>query len=261
MEPHAAPSILTIAGSDPTSGAGLQADLRTFHDFGCRGRCVVTAITAQTNDRVLGVWPTAGDVVTQQLATAANKSSIDAVKIGMLSTAANVWATIWFLKSRKHGHVVIDPLLHSSSGLPLLDKKAIPIFQQQLLTHATVITPNITEAMALAGMQIANVEGMETAAKVIYEDVYKLRGGGDKPLAIVIKGGHLKKHPVDVIFNGTEIERLAGERLEGSIHGSGCRFAAAIACGLAKGVPIVEATAAAKDYVASLIIKGDKDPI
>ena len=225
------PDILTIAGSDPSSGAGLQADLHTFHDFGCHGRCAVTALTAQTNDRVLGVWPTAGDVLTQQLATAVEGIEINAIKIGMLATAPNVWATIWFLKSRKHGHVVVDPLLHASSGLPLLDKNAVPVFQQQLLPHATVITPNISEAMALAGMQINDVESMEVASKVIYEDVYKLRGCGDKPLAVVIKGGHLKHEPTDVMYNGKSHEHFSSERLEGGIHGSGCRFASAIAAG------------------------------
>lgn len=261
MTKASVPTVLTIAGSDPSSGAGLQADLYTFHDFGCRGHSVVTAITAQTNDRVLGVWPTPGDVLTQQLATAADRVEISAVKVGMLATASNVWATIWFLKSRKHGHVVIDPLLHSSSGLPLLDKSAIPIFQQQLLPYATVITPNIPEAMALAGMQVANLEGMEVAAKVIYDETYRLRGGGDKPLYVVIKGGHLKGDPTDVVYDGQRHEHLFGERLPGGIHGSGCRFSSALAAGLAKGLTILDAVSTAKDYVSGLIAKGDKDPV
>ncbi|MBI2344083.1 MAG: bifunctional hydroxymethylpyrimidine kinase/phosphomethylpyrimidine kinase [Deltaproteobacteria bacterium] len=258
---EAIPTILTIAGSDPSSGAGLQADLYTLHDLGCRGRSVVTAITAQTNDRVLGVWPTSADVLTQQLATAADGVELSAVKVGMVATAANVWATIWFLKSRPHGDVVIDPLLHSSSGLPLLDKSAIPIFRQQLLPYATVITPNIPEAMALAGMQIATVEAMEVAAKSIYEEVYRFRGGGDRPLVIAIKGGHLRRDPVDVVYDGTQHYRLSGERLPGGIHGSGCRFATAIAAGMAKKMPVVEAIAAAKVYVTELVRKGEKDPI
>ncbi len=256
-----APTVLAIAGSDPTSGAGLQADLQTFHAFGCHGRSVVTAITAQTNDRVLGVWPTAGDVLTQQLSTASAKVDVAAVKVGMLYTASNVLATLWYLKSRAPMHVVIDPLLHSSSGLPLLDKKAIPIFQQQLLPHATLITPNIPEAMALAGMQINSVEAMEVAAKNIYEEVYRMRGGGDRPLAVVIKGGHLKFEPVDVVYDGKRHERLNGDRLPGGIHGSGCRFAAAAAASLAKGVALLDAVAAAKEYVTKLIAKGDRDPI
>ncbi len=262
MTKASVPTVLTVAGSDPSGGAGLQADLYTFHDFGCRGHSVVTAITAQTNDKVLGVWPTPGDVLTQQLSTAAAGGvELAAVKIGMLATASNVWAMIWFLKSRKHGHVVIDPLLHSSSGLPLLDKQAIPIFQQQLLPYATVITPNIPEAMALAGMQVANTEGMEVAAKVIYDETYKLRGGGDKPLVVVIKGGHLKGDPIDVIYDGQKHERLFGERLPGGIHGSGCRFSSAVAASLAKGLTMLDAIATAKDYVTGLIAKGDKDPV
>jgi hydroxymethylpyrimidine/phosphomethylpyrimidine kinase len=261
MTTVSAPTILTIAGSDPSSGAGLQADMHTLHDFGCHGRSAVSAITAQTNDRVLGVWPTAGDVLTQQLATAAAGVDINAVKVGMLATAANVWAAIWFLKSRKHGHVVIDPLLHASSGLPLLDKSAIPVFQQQLLPYASVITPNIPEAMALAGMQIACVEAMEVACKQIYEEVYRLRGGGDRPLVVVIKGGHLKGEPIDVVYDGEKYERLFGERLPGGIHGSGCRYSTAVAASLAKDLPIIEAVARAKNYVADLIRKGEKDPV
>lgn len=255
------PTVMTIAGSDPTSGAGLQSDLHTFSVFGVHGRSVVTAITAQTNDRVLGVWPTAGDVLTQQLATAAQKCSIDAVKVGMLATAANVLATVWFLRSQPHGHVVVDPLLHSSSGLPLLDKSAIPIFRQQLLPQATVITPNIPEAMALAGMQITSPEAMEKAAKSIHDEVFRLRGGGEKPLYVVIKGGHLKHEPIDVIFDGTNIEQLPGQRLPGGIHGSGCRYASAIAASLARGTSIRDAVATAKSYVTELIKKGEKDPV
>lgn len=255
------PTILTVAGSDPTSGAGLQADLHTFHEFGCHGRSVATAITAQTNDRVLGVWPTPGDVLTQQLSTAANGVTLAAIKIGMLATAGNVLAMMWFLKSRPHGHVVIDPLMHSSSGMPLLDKKAVPIFRQQLLPLATVITPNIPEAMALAGMQIASLEAMEVAVKVIYDEAFRYRGGGDKPLYVVLKGGHLKHEPIDVVFDGEKIEHLHGERLPGSIHGSGCRFASAIAASLAKGESIVAAAAAAKHYVSTLIGRGEKDPV
>ncbi len=255
------PTILTIAGSDPSSGAGLQADLRTFHDFGCRGRSAVTAITAQTDDRVLGVWPTPGDVLTQQLSTASERTSLDAVKVGMLATAANVWAVLWFLKSRSHKRVVIDPLLHASSGLPLLDKKAIPICKQQLLPYATVITPNIPEAMALAGMQVRDVDGMVTSAKTIHKEVYMMRGGGDLPLAVVVKGGHLKGEPVDVVYDGNNVECLAGERLPGSLHGSGCRYASAIAVGLAKGNGIMESVQMAKQYVTALIAQGDKDPV
>lgn len=249
------PIVLAIAGSDPTSGAGLQADLRTLHDLQCEGRSVATAITAQTEDRVLGVWPTPTDVLTQQLSTAAAKGTIDAVKIGLLASAANVWAVVWFLRSRHLAQVVIDPLLHSSSGFSLLDPKAVPIFKQHLLPLATVITPNLAEAMALAGMQVASVEGMQKAAQVIHEEVFRLRGGGDRPLAIIIKGGHLSHDAIDVLYDGTETHLIEGVRVDGSIHGSGCRFASAIAAGLAKGQPLVDAARTAKQYVTDLIRK------
>lgn len=249
------PIVLTIAGSDPTSGAGLQADLQTFFDLGCAGRSVVTAITAQTEDRVLGVWPTPADIFTQQLSTAANKVELKAVKIGLLASAANVWAAVWFLRSRHIANVVIDPLLHSSSGFSLLDPQAIPIFRQHLLPLATVITPNLAEAMALAGMQVASVEAMEKAAEAIYTETYRFRGGGDRPLAVVVKGGHLRQAAVDVCFDGTTCHRIEGAREPGSIHGSGCRFAAAIAAELAKGTALTEAVKVAKEYVTGLIRK------
>lgn len=248
-----APIVLTIAGSDPTSGAGLQADLQTFTDMGCKGRSVVTAITAQTDDRVLGMWPTPADILTHQLSTSSAAVQIDAVKIGLIATAANVWAIVWFLKARQMSHIVIDPLLHSSSGFPLLDSHAIPIFRQHLLPLATVITPNIPEAMALAGMQIASVEAMEKAAQLIRDEAYRLRGGGEKPLAVVVKGGHLKGEATDVLYDGTNTHRIEGLRETGSIHGSGCRYSSAIAAELAKGSSVVDAARAAKRYVADLI--------
>ena len=247
------PTVLTIAGSDPTSGAGLQADLQTFHDMGCEGRSVVTAITAQTEDRVLGIWPTPADILTQQLATAAQREPPKATKIGMIATAANVWAVVWLLKARHIANVVVDPLLHSSSGFSLLDTHAIPIFRQHLLPLATVITPNLPEAIALAGMQVASAEAMEKAAKTLHEEVYRMRGGGDKPLAVVIKGGHLRQEPVDVCYDGASTHHIEGVRVAGSIHGSGCRYAAALAAQLAKGESVVDAARAAKQYVTNLI--------
>lgn len=247
------PTVLTIAGSDPTSGAGLQADLQTFQDLGCAGRSAVTAITAQTEDRVLGVWPTPADILTQQLATAAERVELKAVKIGLVATAASIWAIIWFLRARHLTNVVIDPLLHSSSGFSLLDPHAIPIFRQHLLPLATVITPNLAEATALAGMQVASVEGMEKAAQEIYTETFRFRGGGDRPLAVIIKGGHLGRQPIDVCYDGTTVHHIEGTRENGSIHGSGCRYASAVAAELAKGTDLPGAARIAKQYVTDLI--------
>lgn len=253
-----APTVLTIAGSDPTSGAGLQADLKTISDLGCEGRSAVTAITAQTEDRVLGVWPTPADVLTQQVATAAAKADLRAIKVGLVFSAANVWALIWFLRGRTNIPVIVDPLLHSSSGFPLLDAKAVPIFKQHLLPLATVVTPNLAEAMALAGMQVASLEGMEKAAQTIHDEIFRLRGGGQKPLAVVVKGGHLPGTPIDIVFDGSALHRIDGVRAEGSIHGSGCRYASAIAAGMAKGLPLLDAVQTAKAYVETLIRERQK---
>ncbi|MBI4366765.1 MAG: bifunctional hydroxymethylpyrimidine kinase/phosphomethylpyrimidine kinase [Deltaproteobacteria bacterium] len=247
------PIALTIAGSDPTSGAGLQADLQTYRDFHVAGRSVAAAITAQTEERVLALWPTPADVLTQQLATAAADVELRAAKVGLLASAANVWAVVWFLRSRHIPNVVIDPLLHSSSGFTLLDPQAIPIYRQHLLPLANVVAPNLAEATALAGMQVASLEGMEKAAQAIHTELHRLRGGGDKPLAVIVKGGHMRSEAVDVCFDGTDLHHIEGIRVAGSIHGSGCRYSAAVAAELAKGTPVVEAARSAKQYVTKLI--------
>jgi len=246
--------VLTIAGSDPSGGAGAQADLRVFSDMGVKGVSAITAITAQDEEAVLAIHPTRADILTQQLSTACKNVMPDAIKIGMVATQTNIRTIIWFLGHTNVGHIVIDPVLHSSTGTPLLEAKALPIYRQQLLPHATVITPNLMEAQVLAGMQVNTVETMKTAAQTIHGETLRLRGGVDKPLAVVVKGGHLDGEAVDVLYDGKTLKEFRAERIPGrSPRGTGCRFSSAIAARLAVGDSVEAAVSAAKEYMRKYI--------
>lgn len=247
-------TVLTIAGSDPSGGAGAQADLRVFSDMGVKGLSAITAITAQDDEEVLAIHPTRTDILTQQLSTACKKFEPDVIKIGMVATQSNVRAIIWFLGHTKAQQIVIDPVLHSSSGTPLLEAKATAQYRQQLLPLATVVTPNLLEAQVIAGMQVNSVETMETAARTIHFEITKLRGSHDKPLYVVVKGGHLAGDAVDVLYDGENLKKFTANRIVGrSPRGTGCRFASAIAARLALGDGIEEAVGAAKEYLTKYI--------
>ncbi|MFA4873997.1 MAG: bifunctional hydroxymethylpyrimidine kinase/phosphomethylpyrimidine kinase [bacterium] len=251
--------VLAIAGSDPSGGAGVQADLRTFADLGVEGISAITAITAHDDEHALSIHPTPADVLTQQLSTACKGRELAAVKIGMVATKANVRAIAWFLKRVDAPHVVVDPVLHSSSGTSLLEADALPFYRQQLLTLATVITPNIPEASALAGMQVAGLDTMQKAAEIIHRETIRLREGITKPLAVIVKGGHLAGDAVDVLFDGEKYHSFTAQRITGkSPRGTGCRFASAIAAHLAKGESLATAISRAKDYLVWYIEKAQQ---
>lgn len=240
---------LTIAGSDPTGGAGIQADLRVFEKLGVRGVSAITAITAQTEKRFLSIFPTPADVLSQQLSAALEYSHFDVIKIGMIATAANVHVVELFLKRVGKTPIVIDPVLDSSSGYPLLELSARPVFEQHLLPLATVLTPNLQEAGTLARMQVANLETMEVAAKSIYENLMRLKGKDPGDLTVIIKGGHLKDQAIDLLYDGKDFTLIDGEYINASIHGSGCRYSSALAVYLALGSDVITAAKKAKKLV------------
>lgn len=246
--------VLTIAGSDPSGGAGVQADLRTFAHFNVTGLSAITAITAQNAEEVLAIHPTPADVLTQQLSTACKGNILDAIKIGMVATKANVKTLVWFLHHTLSDHIVIDPVFHSSGGTPLLETKALAVYKQQLLPLATVITPNLQEAGVLAGMQVATLDTMRKAAEVIRTDAVRLRGEVEKSLAVLVKGGHLEGDAVDVLFDGEKYFSFPAKRISGpSPRGTGCRFSSAIAACLALGDDLQTAIKRAKEYLAMYI--------
>ena len=244
---HAAPPILlTIAGFDPSCGAGTVADLKTFAAHGCYGVAAITALTVQNTQTVEDVQNTPSATLRAQLEVLAKDSEIAAVKIGMLGNRGNAAGVAEFLDAHKFAHIVHDPVMKSSTGTELLDAAGVKFIVTELLKRSSVITPNVPEAEALTGMTIKDIADMEAVARKIVEMGAR---------AVIVKGGHMER-AVDVLFDGAQIVQLAGDRpKEETLHGTGCTFAAAIAAQLASGRSLVEAATLAKAYVMKAIEK------
>eukprot|EP01065_Artemidia_motanka_P005818 TRINITY_DN12819_c0_g1_i1.p1 TRINITY_DN12819_c0_g1~~TRINITY_DN12819_c0_g1_i1.p1 ORF type:complete len:278 (+),score=100.84 TRINITY_DN12819_c0_g1_i1:51-884(+) len=240
--------LLTIAGSDSGGGAGIQADLKTFAAHGCYGMTAITALTSQNTVGVHGVWAPPPESVASQVDAVLGDIGCDALKTGMLCNAGIVRAVVAELRKHPGVPVVVDPVLCASTGDPLLEEDAVELYRQELLPLATVATPNVDEAGVLVGRKLQSVEDMEEAAKEIVRSGCK---------AVVVKGGDLSKAAetetsTDVFFSsGGEVQRLVMPRLplKRLAHGTGCSFAAAVACALAKGQSVSEAALSAKKYI------------
>ena len=242
------PIVLTIAGFDPSCGAGTAADLKTFSANNCYGVAAITALTVQSTQGVKSVHVTPGPVLRDQLDTLADDLQIAAVKIGMLGTRANAAVIAEFLDKRKFPNVVLDPVVQPTAGGPdLLDAGGVKYLADELMKRASVVTPNIPEATLLTGIDIKDLAGMEAAARKLVD-----RGAR----AVVIKGGHMDK-AVDLLFDGSEVMALGGDHVRTEhTHGSGCTFASAIAAQLALGRGLREAVMLAKAYVVKAIEAG-----
>jgi hydroxymethylpyrimidine/phosphomethylpyrimidine kinase len=240
------PTALTIAGSDSGAGAGIQADLKTFAAHGVYGTSAITALTAQNTLSVTGIHTVPPAMVTAQIEAVVGDFGADAVKTGMLATAAIVQAVAAAIVALDLPFVVVDPVMVSKSGHRLLDDEATAALVSELAPRAYVITPNVPEAEVLAGMTIRSVDDATDAAKRI------LALG---PTAVVVKGGHLPgDEVVDILYDRHGLSQFRGPRLPGtSTHGTGCTFASAIAANLALGHPLPEAVAMARAYVALAI--------
>jgi len=242
------PIVLTIAGFDPSSGAGVTADLKTIAAHACYGVACITALTVQSTRGVRKVQPIQDRMVNETLEELAADFKIAAVHIGMLGSQAVTEAVADFLSVHCFANVVLDPVLRSSSGTELLDPTGLKSLTEKLLPLAAVITPNLDEAAALSGLLVTSVEGMRAAARQLHQLGAK---------AIVVTGGHLER-PVDVlsVMEGDGLTQLefAGERQETrSTHGTGCAFSSALACQLAYGKSLIEAAPLAKAYVEAAI--------
>jgi len=237
---------LTIAGSDSSAGAGVQADLKTFAAFGLYGVTAITAITAQSTRGVEAVAPLAADLVTAQIEAVAGDFTIAATKIGMLATAAIVEAVAAAIEELELPLVVVDPVLVSTSGDRLLDDDGMDAVRKLLLPLARVVTPNVAEAEALSGVRITSADTLCEAARRLH----KLGARG-----VVITGGHASGATVeDVVFDGNRFHEHRVARVDsGHTHGTGCTFASAVAAGLALGHELPEAAARAQEYVAGAI--------
>ena len=245
------PVVLTIAGFDPSSGAGVTADIKTISAHGCYGIACITAMTVQSTQGVRRVVGVSAGLITDTLIALANDMPIAAVHIGMLGNAAAVRAVIDFQLSHKLRNLVLDPVLRSSSGAPLIDQAGRDLLLSQLVPFADVITPNLEEASSLAGLAVTNLDDMKAAA-------VKLHGLGCR--SVVITGGHLNP-PIDLLSfpakGGFHQREFYGEFLDSrSTHGTGCAFSTAVACNLALGQSLPDAVGLAKTYVAGAIAHG-----
>jgi hydroxymethylpyrimidine/phosphomethylpyrimidine kinase len=237
-------SVLTIAGSDPTGGAGFQADLKVFRAFGVHGLSVPAALTAQNTTGVESVLPVAQDLFTKQLDVLLDDIVPDAMKTGMLYSPWVVEAVGERIRKYSLRNLVVDPVTVSSSGMSLVENGALDRIRELLFPVSRVITPNIYEASVLAGANIENEDDMEKAAVVL-----KAMG----PEVVIITGGHLEEVTIDVYYDGAEIHRLESPKLRGEYHGTGCAFSAAIAASLAEGHSPLESARRAKEFVTEAI--------
>lgn len=241
------PILLTIAGFDPSCGAGVAADLKTFAAHNCYGVAAITALTAQSTQGVKAVHPIQAAVLREQLETLVNDVSIAAVKIGMLGNKANAAVVAEFLDKNHFAHVILDPVIKPSAGDPeLLDASGVKFLREELMKRATVITPNMDEAALLAGVEVKDISGMKAAAQ-------KLAEVGAK--AVIVTGGHLEK-PADLLWENGEMNPFGGDHAKSeNTHGSGCTLSSAVAAQLALGQQLREALILAKAYVFKAIEK------
>ncbi|MGB8012990.1 MAG: bifunctional hydroxymethylpyrimidine kinase/phosphomethylpyrimidine kinase [Terriglobales bacterium] len=242
------PVVLTIAGFDPSSGAGITADIKTIAAHECYGVSCITALTVQSTQgvrRVEGVDP---KIVTETLQELVSDLTVEAVHIGMLGNAQVVDAVAAFLSQARLPHVVLDPILKSSSGADLLDAEGVRLLIERLLPLAEMITPNLDEASVLTGMEVTNLDQMRAAATSLHA-----LGAAN----VVVTGGHLDK-AIDLLSfttsRGVETEVFKADRQRSnSTHGTGCAFATALACHLAHGRGLPEAVLLSKAYVSAAI--------
>jgi hydroxymethylpyrimidine/phosphomethylpyrimidine kinase len=237
---------LTIAGSDSSGGAGIQADIKTMHAHGVFGASVITAVTAQNTVAVLASYELPAAVVATQLDAVLDDLDISAAKTGMLASPEIIGTVTGKLSACGPRALVVDPVMISKSGYKLLNDNAIDALKRELLPLALIVTPNLHEAQLLAGMPIGSVDDTKRAAERILD--YGCRN-------VLIKGGHADfNRATDLLYDGDRFQSFEGEFIETrNLHGTGCTFSAAITARLALGEPLVEAVSHAKTYISRAI--------
>lgn len=245
------PIAVTIAGTDPTAGAGIQADLKTFSALGVYGATVITALVAQNTTGVQAVHDVPADFVRAQLDSVFSDLSVAAVKIGMLSVPETIRAVAEGLAAHEAQNIVLDPVMVAQSGDPLITPDAIATLREVLLPMALVITPNLPEAARLLDIEPAASED-------------EMRAQGERllalgPKAVLMKGGHgAGAESVDLMVTEGEVLRLTAKRIATrNTHGTGCTLSSAIAAGIARGLPLDDAVRGAKDYLTAALAAAD----
>ena len=236
---------LTIAGSDCSGGAGIQADLKTFAAHRVFGMSVIVSVVAENTARVIAIQDIEPAIIDNQLEAVFEDIEVDAIKIGMLSTTKTMETVAAKLKSYKANKTVIDPVMYAKNGAPLMATTAIDCLIKTIIPIATILTPNIPEAQKISGHMINKVSEMKEAAKIIYD----LGGAG-----ILIKGGHLATEATDLFYDGRNFFEFEAARINTkNTHGTGCTYSSAIAANLANGLSTIESIAKAKDYITGAI--------
>jgi hydroxymethylpyrimidine/phosphomethylpyrimidine kinase len=240
--PETIRAILTIAGSDCSAGAGLQADLKTFQHFGLHGLTAVTCIVSETANIVRRVDPVDPSMLQDQILLMLGSFPLELVKTGMLGSAKHVETVAAIFKNHPHIQLVIDPVMIASTGASLIEADAIAAYREKLLPLAYLITPNLPEAETLLGEKILSVDEMSRAAKALSETYH---------CAVLIKGGHLPSPDcTDLLYDGKTEHRFTSPRLAvGASHGTGCTLAAAIAANLANGYNLPDSVSTAKEFL------------
>ena len=232
---------LSIAGSDSSGGAGVQADLKTMTMNGVFAMSAITALTAQNTTGVTGILEADPEFLKKQIDAVFEDIRPDAVKIGMVSSSGLIKMIAERLQHYKAENIVVDPVMVATSGSRLLEEDAVDTLKKELLPIATVITPNIPEAEILCGMEIHTEEDMVAAAKAIYEDL---------GCAVLLKGGHNINDANDLLYTKEEVSWFKGKRINNpNTHGTGCTLSSAIAANLAKGFDLKTSVQRAKDYI------------
>ncbi len=241
-------TVLTIAGSDSSGGAGIQADLKTFARFKVFGTSAITSITAQNTLGVRAIFDISAEIVGDQIEAVLSDIGADAVKTGMLSNKAIIGVVSEKMVKYGVGNLIVDPVMMAKGGERLLREDAVEALKASLLPLALVVTPNIEEAAILSGLEVSNEEGMMRAASVIHNL---------GPKYVLVKGGHLSGDAVDILYNGFEFKRYASPRIETrNTHGTGCTYAAAIAANIALGHSVEDAVDISKRYISAAISSG-----
>ena len=240
-------NLLTIAGSDSSGGAGIQADLKTFSAHGVFGMSVITAVTAQNTQGVFAVQDILPEIIEKQIQVIFDDIPVDGIKIGMVSQTDTIKIIAETLSKYPIKNLVVDPVMISKSGYDLLKPEAKEALIKYLLPMATVVTPNLPEAEVITGIEINTIDDMKKAAELIY------RNG---PKYVLVKGGHLEGDAIDILYDGSVFTHFNFPRINSkNTHGTGCTLSSAIASNLGKGMDIVKAIDEAKKYITIAIEK------
>ncbi len=237
--------VLTIAGSDCSGGAGIQADIKTFSAHGVFGMSVITSVVAENTSRVIDIQDVRPDIIQKQIDAVFEDIGTDGVKIGMLSVPECIIAVSEKLREYKPQNIVVDPVMYAKGGAPLMKPESMETFIREMIPLSYVLTPNIPEAEGISGIDINSIEDMKKACGIIFDM------GAEN---VLIKGGHSSGDVEDILFDGSEFFSFKSKRIDTkNTHGTGCTLSSAIAANLAKNKNVPEAVSLAKEYVTGAI--------